>query len=939
MKGKWFAVFLFFFMLLCFCVFLLSYNKYKKKLLVQEMDRHAEVIKEDVWTTNFSGPAGYLSLAAERDNYTKIELKDMFDENLLIVEGLKMTGLNHFLDRTGLLPETIMISKIKYEGQVIGTLSAHHRSMAFYIHFYIFLLFMLVYSIVMQFRKIVQVKKGLEEHVKNRTYELNITNQLLSKNIKILNQAQKFSHLGHFDYDLINNTLMWSDEVYRIFEQDPGKFTPTYEKYFEKLHPGDRAIAEKEYLNSIEKKKKFDFEVRILLDNGKIKYLQHIGQTEYNKNDKPVHTVGMILDITAGKQTETALLESEKKYSRLADSLPQVVFEIDATGNLIYVNQNAFDLFGYTKDEFDKGINIIQTLTLEDRGRALKNMQKVLNGTKADSMEYAALRRDGTTFPAVIHANLVTQNAKPVGLRGLLIDISERKKMEADLKRRALAIDHSSDTIVITDTKGNITYVNPAFEKITGYSQKEALGKNPRILQSGNHDKSFYEKLWKSISSGQTWSGRFINKKKDGSQYSEDATISPVFSDNGKITNYVAVKRDVSEKLKLESQLQQTQRMESIGTLAGGIAHDFNNILFPIMGHTEMLLKDITEDSPVRDSLKGIYTGALRAKGLVKQILTFSRQESGNLNLMKIQPIINEVLKLIRSSIPASIEIKQDLDPDCGVIKADPTQIHQIVMNLATNAYHAMEKTGGDLKVNLKIIKLSRDDVITPGITPGTYACLIIADTGIGMDKIVKEKIFDPFFTTKEKSKGTGMGLSVVHGIVQSMGGAIQVYSKPGKGTEFKVYFPMETGSFEEPNPQSNELIRGGTERIMLVDDEEAILTMEKMMLERLGYRVAPRISSIDALEEFRSDPAKFDLIITDMAMPNMSGDKLSAELVKIRTDIPVLLCTGFSETMSEERAESLGIKGFLLKPIVMKDFSDKIREVLDSKNSPGQKH
>jgi len=298
--------------------------------------------------------------------------------------------------------------------------------------------------------------------------------------------------------------------------------------------------------------------------------------------------------------------------------------------------------------------------------------------------------------------------------------------------------------------------------------------------------------------------------------------------------------------------------------------------------------------------------------------------------LMKMQPIIKETLKLIRSTIPTTIEINQDITPDCGVIKADPTQIHQIVMNLATNAYHAMEETGGELKVSLKRMELGTIDLIDPNMEPGSYACLTVADTGVGMDKKLTDKMFDPFFTTKEIGKGTGMGLSVVHGIVTAMGGAIQVYSEPGKGTQFYVYFPIEKNSSEEQNTPATEPIQGGTERILLVDDEEAILTMEKLMLERLGYPVTSRTSSLEALEAFRTNPDKFDLIITDMQMPNMSGDKLSAELTKIRPDIPILLCTGFSETMSEEKAASLGIKGFILKPIVMKDLFQKIREVLD---------
>ncbi|MBC8441554.1 MAG: response regulator, partial [Deltaproteobacteria bacterium] len=253
-----------------------------------------------------------------------------------------------------------------------------------------------------------------------------------------------------------------------------------------------------------------------------------------------------------------------------------------------------------------------------------------------------------------------------------------------------------------------------------------------------------------------------------------------------------------------------------------------------------------------------------------------------------------------------------------------------IVMNLTTNAYHAMEETGGELKVSLKQIKLGEYDIINSDMIPGVYVCLTVADTGVGMDKSLTDKIFDPFFTTKAIGKGTGMGLSVVHGIVTAMGGAINVYSEPGKGTEFHVYLPVEKTFSEEQATTSKAQIQGGTEQILLVDDEEAILSMEKRMLERLGYKVTSRTSSLEVLEAFRASPDKFDLVITDMAMPNMPGDKLSVELTKIRPDIPILLCTGFSETMSEEKAASLGIKGFILKPIVMKDLDQKIREVLD---------
>ena len=512
----------------------------------------------------------------------------------------------------------------------------------------------------------------------------------------------------------------------------------------------------------------------------------------------------------------------------------------------------------------------------------------------------------------------------------IFVDITKRQQTENTLRDREQKykslFDQSNDGIFLHDLKGNIIDTNLKANKMLGYKQGELNQLSLQILHPDYEAETSRQAFEQTKSKGQfVFETKFI--KKDGSIIDIDISSSIVDQKKGIVQGIV---RDITERKKMEKQVQQSQKMESIGTLASGIAHDFNNILFPIVGHAEMLLEDTPEDSPFQDGLNAIYTSALRAKDLVKQILTFSRQESGELKLMKTQPIIKEALKLIRSTIPTTIDIKQYIRNDCGIIKADPTQIHQIVMNLATNAYHAMEKTGGELKVSLKEIELGELDLINPDMTPGVYACLTVADTGKGMDKALTEKIFDPFFTTKEKGKGTGMGLSVVHGIVISMNGAIQVYSEPGKGTVFNVYLPVEKSFSTEPITNSNVKIQTGTEQILLVDDEAAIITMEKQMLERLGYQVTSRTSSIEALEAFRSSPDKFDLVITDMAMPNMPGDKLSAEFIKLRADIPILLCTGFSDTMSEEKATSLGIKGFLLKPTVMKDLSQKIREVLD---------
>lgn len=384
------------------------------------------------------------------------------------------------------------------------------------------------------------------------------------------------------------------------------------------------------------------------------------------------------------------------------------------------------------------------------------------------------------------------------------------------------------------------------------------------------------------------------------------------------------------QKHELEKRLQQAQKMEAIGTLAGGIAHDFNNILSPIMGHTELLLYEIPEKSPYRLSLNEIQSASMRAKDLVKQILTFSRQDPSELIVMKVQYIVKEVLNLIRSSIPATIEIKHNISSSCPPVKADPTQIHQIMMNLVANAYHAMQETGGILKISLKEIELHDSDIIDIDIVPGNYVCLTIEDTGVGIPEDIKEKIFDPFFTTKPKNKGTGMGLSVVHGIVKNSGGYIQVSSALGKGARFDIYLPIATRDSEQQKPQTKETIQGGSERVMLVDDETMIITIVQKTLGLLGYNLTSHTSSIEALEDFMVNPDQFDMVITDLAMPNMSGDNLAIELLKIRPDIPILLCTGFSEFISEEKAISIGIKGFLMKPLVMADLARKIRDLLD---------
>jgi len=400
----------------------------------------------------------------------------------------------------------------------------------------------------------------------------------------------------------------------------------------------------------------------------------------------------------------------------------------------------------------------------------------------------------------------------------------------------------------------------------------------------------------------------------------------------GKLISLVGVIADITKQKALEDQLRQAQRLESIGTLAGGIAHDFNNILYPLLGFAELLKEDLPTDSPLQEHIDEILRATLRSKDLVKQILVFSRKGDQDKKPIKLHPIVKEALKLLRSSIPTTIDIQQDIDSDCGVVIADPTQIHQIVMNLATNAYHAMEVTGGRLKVSLKQVELvpKANPSVIQALTPGKYALLTVTDTGAGIEKAILDKIFEPYFTTKGVGKGTGLGLSVVQGIAKTHKGDILIDSTPGKGTKVCVYLPIMERTAENKGIEDTETLLGGTEKILLIDDETPIIRVEQHMLEKQGYQVTSRMSSLEALTIFKADPTAFDLILTDMTMPNMTGIQLAEKLISIRPDIPIILCTGYNEKITEEKAKSIGIKRFLMKPVDKSEMARMVRKVLD---------
>jgi signal transduction histidine kinase/ActR/RegA family two-component response regulator len=435
-----------------------------------------------------------------------------------------------------------------------------------------------------------------------------------------------------------------------------------------------------------------------------------------------------------------------------------------------------------------------------------------------------------------------------------------------------------------------------------------------------------------TLANGESWSGRLSAQREDGTLYEVEVLTSPVKDSSSAISNCITILRDVTLEARLERELRQAQKMESIGTLAGGIAHDFNNILAAISGFAELALKNANGNNVLNKYIEQVLKASSRAADLVKQILSFSRQTEQECKPLHMTHIIRDVLTLLRSSLPSTIEIKQEIEvgEDGDMILADLTQIHQILLNLCTNAAHAMGSRGGIL--GLKLASVDSAPVIpSHGQRKAAhYLCLTVTDTGHGMNASVMDRIFDPYFTTKGPGEGTGLGLSVVQGIVKSYGGVMTVSSEPGRGSTFSVFLPGVEKMVAE-KPEASELLSTGKERILFVDDEVTLVDMGKVMLETLGYNVTARTNSLDALRDFRNRPDDFDLVFTDMTMPSLTGSDLAREITAIRKDVPVILCTGFSDMMNHWEAGETGIREIVTKPYVMSTLARTIRKALDS--------
>lgn len=621
------------------------------------------------------------------------------------------------------------------------------------------------------------------------------------------------------------------------------------------------------------------------------------------------------------KRTERQLKASEDKYRTLIEGTNDAVISIDQNRIIRSWNTGATVMFGYQAEEIT-GSHISRLIPMDRLDENNTIIDTVFSQGNMLGFETENLTKEGKRISIELTLNQqINQNGEVYGISAFIRNTTERREAEQALREseeKFSSAFHNAPVLMAISTVEESTFleVNDAFLTATGYDPGELIGKT--VAQTGLLPETEFKELQELFRhDGRVHNHELTLIKADGTML--PCLYSGEILNMGDSSKVLAISTDLTERKKLERDLLQAQKMEAIGTLAGGIAHDFNNILAAIIGYTELSLQACPPDSEMIEDLEEVLEAGSRAKGLVQQILAFSRQEEGEQLLIQPASLIKENLKMLRPSLPATIEIVQNINPITGTIRIDPTHLNQIVLNLCTNAYHAMEKQGGKLSVTLNSQNIDGRDLMH----------LAISDTGAGIAPNIQKRIFEPYFTTKETGKGTGMGLSIVHGLVTGYQGSLKVESEPGKGTCIHVYLPIIDQADDE-SILIDSYEPTGTEHILLVDDEEILVNMEKTILTRLGYSVTTATSSIAALELFSRNQQDFDLVITDQTMPNMTGVELAEKMLLIRPDLPIILCTGFSSIVSENEAKEIGIKEFALKPLSKKNLSLLIRKVLD---------
>jgi PAS domain S-box-containing protein len=618
-------------------------------------------------------------------------------------------------------------------------------------------------------------------------------------------------------------------------------------------------------------------------------------------------------------EVHRGLEESEARYRRLVEASPSAIV-VERGGKIVLVNRVAVEMFGIDATwelEDHKMADFVVPERRESANQLL--LELYAKDTQISARETRVLRRDGS----IVEVEFVASSFFQDGLRSIQIvlrDITQRKLGQAENARLIRAIEQVEESIVIADIDANIVYVNPAFERISGYSREEVIGKNPRVLNSGRQSKQFYASLWESLISGESWSGRIVNRCKNGRLFTEEATISPVIDRSGNVINYVAVKRDVTLETELQEQLHQSQKMDAIGRLAGGVAHDFNNMLMVIVSYADLLDSCLPENDPLRKHTWQILQAAQRSAALTRQLLAFSRKQVLAPQVLDCNVIITETSSMVRRLISENIELKCNLAPDLWPVKADADQIVQVILNLCVNSRDAMPN-GGALVLTTSNYHFEEG-----------FVEFSVSDTGMGIPLELQEKLFEPFFTTKGQGKGTGLGLATVYGIVQQSGGNIRVKSSPGRGSTFTIYLPRCLEPAPVPEPPIKKPLFVGRSLVLVVEDEDALREAIAQHLGNHGYQVLTAADGIEALDTISRNP-DITIMISDLIMPRMGGRELARLATKTVPNLNIVFMSGYADQGSSDEAWPDCPTVFLQKPFNMSVLLTRIAEL---KHHPG---
>lgn len=775
-----------------------------------------------------------------------------------------------------------------------------------------------------------RAKRAADNTLRERTLRLQLT--------------VESGHIGLWDWDLVTNAVTFSPEWKRQIGYEDDEIPNRYEEWESRVHPDDLEFC----LNTLHESlagnvPSFSIEFRFRHKDGSYRWILTQASLVRNADGKPVRLMGSHVDITGMRQAEENLRRQEMLLMEAGEIAHVGGWEFDPVtleGTWTEETMRIHDVDPVLKATAPLGLSFYHGDSLL---RIETAVQEAITSGKSYDLELELTTAKGNHKWVRTICHPIVEKGKVIRVRGSIQDITERKLAEIEQERLATAIEQAGEAVIITSLDGTILYVNPAFEKSTGFTRSEALGQNPRILKSGAHDTSFYKDLWSTISEKGIWRGQIINKRKDETLFTEEATISPICDTTGATIGYVAVGRDISdqirlkeEKEELQDQLLQSQKMEAVGRLAGGVAHDFNNMLQTILGFADIALRESKSNPLLQECVQEIKNAGLRSADLTRQLLAFARRQTVNPQVLDLNDSVAGMLKMLQRLIGEDINLAWLPGPALWPVRMDPSQIDQILANLAVNARDAIHGVG---KVTIETENVVIDTsycLSHADSVPGAFVSLAVSDDGHGIDPEILTHIFEPFFTTKGIGEGTGLGLATVYGVVRQNNGFINVYSETGTGTTFRIYLPrFDSVDLEKQTKEVPEPIPQGNETILIVEDEEKVLTLAVRFLEELGYTVLSEKNPIKALELARQTEGIIHLLVTDVVMPEMNGRELSARMRALRPDLQTVFMSGYTANVIAHRGVLDEGAFFVQKPFSQEMLARIVRQALDGKPFP----